>query len=40
LLRIKVIEIKRSTVRLGFEASPEVAVHREEIWTRISAENR
>jgi carbon storage regulator len=38
LLRIKVIEIKGSTVRLGFEASPEVAVHREEIWTRIRAE--
>jgi carbon storage regulator len=38
LLRIKVIEIKGSTVRLGFEASPEVAVHREEIWTRVRAE--
>ena len=40
LLRIKVIEIKGSTVRLGFEASPEVAVHREEIWTRIRAETK
>ena len=38
LLRIKVIEIKGSTVRLGFEASPDVAVHREEIWKRIRAE--
>lgn len=38
LLRIKVIEIKGSTVRLGFEASPEVAVHREEIWKRVRAE--
>jgi carbon storage regulator len=38
LLRIKVIEIKGSTVRLGFEASPEVAVHREEVWGRIRAE--
>jgi carbon storage regulator len=40
LLRIKVIEIKGSTVRLGFEASPEVAVHREEIWKRIRAETQ
>jgi len=38
LLRIKIIEIKGSKVRLGFEASPEVAVHREEIWARIRAE--
>jgi carbon storage regulator len=38
LLRIKVIEIKGSTVRLGFEASPEVAVHREEVWKRVSSE--
>ena len=40
LLRIKVIEIKGSTVRLGFEASPEVAVHREEIWKRVRAETQ
>jgi carbon storage regulator len=40
LLRIKVIEIKGSTVRLGFDASPEVAVHREEVWGRIRAESR
>jgi carbon storage regulator len=40
LLRIKVIEIKGSTVRLGFEASPEVAVHREEIWKRVRAETK
>lgn len=40
LLRIKVVEIKGGTVRLGFEANPEVAVHREEVWKRVRAETQ
>jgi carbon storage regulator len=38
LIRVTVIGIKGGSVRLGFEATSEIAVHREEVWNRIRAE--
>jgi carbon storage regulator len=35
LLKVTVLEIKGSTVRLGFEADSDVPVHRLEVWERI-----
>ncbi len=35
LLRVKVLEISRGRVRLGFEVDPEIPVHRSEVWERI-----
>ena len=35
LLRVKVLEISRGKVRLGFEVDAEVPVHRAEVWERI-----
>jgi carbon storage regulator len=40
LLKVTVIEIRGSSVRLGFDASAEVPVHRAEVWERISAESQ
>jgi carbon storage regulator CsrA len=34
LVRIRVLQIDGNKVRLGIEAPPEVAVHREEVWRR------
>jgi carbon storage regulator len=39
MLKVTVIDICGSTVRLGFEADKSVAVHRHEVWERIRAEN-
>jgi carbon storage regulator CsrA len=36
-LRITVLEIKGSSVRLGFVAADKVPIHRSEIWDRIKA---
>jgi carbon storage regulator len=36
-LKVTVLEIKGSQVRLGFEADADVPVHRWEIWERILA---
>jgi carbon storage regulator len=40
LLKVTVLEIKGGKVRLGFEADPNVAVHRLEVWERIFATGR
>jgi carbon storage regulator len=40
LLKVTVLEIKGGTVRLGFEASAEVPVHRMEVWERIHGGDR
>jgi carbon storage regulator CsrA len=37
LLKITVMAIENGKVRLGFEAAPDVAVHRLEVWERIHA---
>jgi carbon storage regulator CsrA len=35
-LKVTVLEIKRGSVRLGFEACASIPVHRSEVWERIS----
>ena len=37
LLKVTVLEIKRGTVRLGFEVAEDVPVHRLEVWEKIHA---
>ena len=39
-IRIVVLDIKGGQVKLGIDAPPSVAVHREEIYERIREENR
>jgi len=39
-IRITVLEIKGKQVRLGIEAPPDTAVHREEIFQKIQRQNR
>jgi carbon storage regulator CsrA len=36
LLKVRVLEIRGTSVKLGFEADPGVPVHREELWERIN----
>ena len=36
LLRVKVLGIQGTSVRLGFEVDAEVPVHRLEVWERIN----
>jgi carbon storage regulator CsrA len=35
-LKVTVLEIKGSKVRLGFEADADVPVHRSEVWEQIN----
>ena len=35
VLKVTVLTVKGGKVRLGFEADPEVQVHRLEVWERI-----
>jgi carbon storage regulator len=37
-IEITILEIRGRTVRLGFTAPPDVAIHREEISRRLAAE--
>lgn len=37
LLRVKVLEIRGTNVKLGFEVDPDVPVHRAEVLERIRA---
>jgi carbon storage regulator len=39
-VRVVVLEIKGTQVRLGIEAPPRVRVHRDEVYARILEENR
>jgi carbon storage regulator len=39
-IRVVVLGLKSGQVRLGIEAPPAIAVHREEVYTRIQEENR
>jgi carbon storage regulator len=36
-LVVTVLEIVGGRVRLGFDAPPDIAVHREEVWERLRA---
>ena len=38
LLKVTVLDIQGSHVRLGFEVDADVPVHRAEVWERIRAE--
>ena len=37
LLKVTVLEINGSSVRLGFEADADIPIHRCEVWERIRA---
>ncbi len=37
LFKVKVLEIRGTNVKLGFEVDPDVPVHRAEVWERIQA---
>lgn len=39
-IRITVVELSASTVRLGFEAPSEVSIYREEIYQEIASVNQ
>ena len=39
-IRVVVLGVKSGQVRLGIEAPPAVAVHREEVYSRIQEENQ
>ena len=38
LFKVKVLEIRGTNVKLGFEVDPDVPVHRSEVWERVRAE--
>jgi carbon storage regulator len=40
LLKVTVLEVRGGSVKLGFEASDEVPIHRAEVWERIRAESQ
>lgn len=40
LLKVTVLEIRGSHVRLGFEVDADVPVHRSEVWERIHGNGR
>jgi carbon storage regulator CsrA len=37
LFKVKVLEIRGTNVKLGFEVDADVPVHRAEVWERIQA---
>lgn len=39
-IRITVVELSPGTVRLGFEAPPDVSIYREEIYKEIAEANK
>jgi carbon storage regulator CsrA len=40
LLTVTVLEIRHSSVRLGFEAGDDLPVHRSEVWARLAGHSR
>ena len=38
LMKVTVLAIKGTNVKLGFEVDPDVPVNRSEVWERINAE--
>jgi carbon storage regulator len=39
LLKVTVLEIRQTQVKLGFEAPNDIPVHRWEVWQRINSQN-
>ena len=39
IIKIQVLEVKGTQVRIGIEAPKEIAIHREEVFNRIKTEN-
>jgi carbon storage regulator len=39
-IKVKLLEIKGGQIKLGIEAPHRISVHREEVFTRIMAENK
>jgi len=37
---VRIVDIQSGSVRIAIEAPREIAVHREEIWNQVQAENR
>jgi carbon storage regulator len=40
LLKVTVLGIRGTNVKLGFEVDPDVSVHRSEVWERINGGDR
>ncbi len=40
LLKVTVLDIRGTNVRLGFEVDASIPVHRSEVWERICSERR
>jgi carbon storage regulator CsrA len=40
LMKVTVLDVKGSRVKLGFEVDPSIPVHRGEIWDRINVGER
>jgi carbon storage regulator len=40
MVKVTVLGVRGGSVKLGFEASAEVPVHRAEVWERIRAESQ
>ena len=40
LMKVTVLDVKGSRVKLGFEVDPSIPVHRGEIWDRINVSER
>ena len=38
LVRVKVLAINGTNVKLGFDVDPDIPVHRAEVWERIRAD--
>lgn len=39
-IRVRVVDIRGDKVRLGFEAPPEIKIHREEVYLKIKAQEQ
>lgn len=40
LIKLMVLEIRGDKVRIGIDAPGDIAIHREEVWRAIQAENQ
>jgi carbon storage regulator CsrA len=40
LFKIRVLEIRGTSVKLGFDVDPDIPVHRAEVWERVHANGK